>query len=177
MEKTPSLDATGKQVKKGLLQDTPFVVFLFMPGVWKKEITTSQTICPQPLFKYLDGIMLNDTDIVDLFIMQLHQETTDPWPVHLNTQKIMLGPLPCHLCHGCAIAKTNLQKNRPVIAEGLAKVNGLLLEWDAKTRPELIKGPLLTLGPAPLAQHIAADRAMWPWWICLVLCHRGQLSR
>ncbi len=139
------------------LHDAPFVMPLFRPGIGKEQQYLGQRPGRQMVAQQLHRIGPQNAYIAVLLRCQLQHQVADPGTVHLDAQVVALGMAQGRFGQGLTVAEADLQGDRIGIAEQARQVQASLRQLQTVNRPEFIESPLLGIGDAPLAQHIAAD--------------------
>ena len=113
------------------------------------------------LFEHLDRIVADDPHVAATGFTEPQQQVADPGAVYLDPEVVARRMSQCHRKQAFAIAKTDLQIDRALVAEYPPEVERTRLKVDAPLRPLCIECALLSRRQAPLAPHEAADGAVW----------------
>ena len=122
MQITTLLDMKRQTVHKRALDQTPFVVTAFVPGVWKKYMDPVQTVVTQHMVHHLDSIVLHDTDIANVFLATTLEQSAHAWRMNFAAQKVVVRTRMGNLGSGVAHAESDFQNKRRLATKGRRNV-------------------------------------------------------
>ena len=112
------------------------------------------------LREHLDGVVLNHAQVADALALDELEQVADARRVHLDGQKIAVGPGLRDGGSGLAHTEADLQHHRRMAAEQGGQIQAARRERHAVARQEILDGARLCVGDAPLTQDEAAHRTV-----------------
>lgn len=168
VKQTAGSDDPSQQPHESGRQDASLAMPSFWPGVGKKEIHPHEARPFESLFQDLDGVMAAEPQISEPAPFDFHQQMTHAWAMNLDAEVVSLGMACRHFGQSFTVPETDLQVDRPRIAEQRPEIHELTrFPVDAEARPQILESAFLSKGDPALAKHIATDGTL----VGLLLVH------
>ena len=160
MQIATGLQAGGQFGHQRGLDEAALVVLGFVPGVGEENVHTVQAGGGQHVVQHLNGVVLQDADVVQALLAAVLQQRAHAGFVHLAAQEVVMGPGQRDFGGGVAHAKPDFQHQRCGAAKGGGGVQrGVGGVVQQKLGAKLLKRLHLARAHAPRAQHVAFDGA------------------
>ena len=151
--------ARGQQCHQRRLYQSTLVVPGLGPGIGEEHVHAIECLGGDHFFQDLDGVVLNDADVLQLQLTDARQQAAHARRMHFHCQVIDMrmrgGDLGCALAH----AKADFQNSCGLASEGSVQVEQAGGIGQTPLRGQLIERALLRLRHPALTQHEAAHTA------------------
>lgn len=161
MQVAARLQPITQQMDKAGLDQAPFVMAFFVPRVGKKNVDTCQTGGSDTVSQYLNGIVLDNPQIIQMSFTDLFKQGSNTGRVYLNAEKIMVRLLLGDVGSGLSHTKTDLDNARRFTAKHGIQSKRLALPRQDEVGAEFSQGAFLATAHTASAQDEALDGAMF----------------
>jgi hypothetical protein len=139
------------------LQQAPFVMTLFRPGIGKKEVHPGQRSRPKHVAQHLDRVVLDDAQIVQTQFGNQFAQAADARRMHFDAEVVVLRVRRGNRRRGLAHAETDFDNPRRRTPEQRVEIDPRRAVGNADADHHLFVIALLGIRDPPLATHETAD--------------------
>lgn len=123
MKGAAGVEFAGEQLNERRLDDAPFVVALLVPGVGEEELDAVEGAVGDVALQDDDRVFTHGAHVFDLALLQPVQQMADAGAVYFDAEVVAPGVVGGHLGQRFAVAETDLQHHRVVVAEGGGQID------------------------------------------------------
>ncbi len=165
MKLATTMDSSGQLCDKFRVENAPFIVALFVPGVREEEVGAGQCTIGDSQLHHFHAVMSHKSQVGQSQRFNLDQQMTDARAVDFDSQVVTVRVGLGHPGQGITVTKADLKVDRIPVAEYRWQIQRFAFKIDAVLRPDGLEGFLLAFGQATLPQYKAADRAVFFFWL------------
>lgn len=129
----------GDRIQKTVLYDSTFMVALLRPGIGKVKIDARQGCRRYLMSENVDGVMHQQTQVVDPRVASLQQAMTDTRLVDFNAEVVRAGVFRRLLDQGFAVAETDFKDGRSATSENCLEVQRCVRVLQAELGPQILQ--------------------------------------
>ncbi len=149
--------AAGEQRYKRRLQQPPLVVAHLRPGIGKKDVRPSERPRHKHVTQYFNGVVLNDTLIVQAFLGDQLAQVADTRRVDFDAEIVVFRVQGGNRCRSLAHAKTDFENARCHTSEQRIEIEACRRVRNANLGHHLLMIALLGIRHPPLTANEAAN--------------------
>lgn len=155
------------------LDQSPFVVARFSPGVGKVQQYLVQAVVGNHVAQHVNHVVGDDANVFDALLFDLFDQRTHTGGVNFDTEIIHVGVRTGDFCSGFAHAKADLKPVWGALALPCGfEIDGFrCVVGDSPFRHALFNSAFLRPRNVPSAFHIAFDVLVTKWVVCVLVAH------